>query len=177
MNKIIAVVGLCGSGKSEAVKFFSENGYLRVYFGEVVLDELKKRGLDINEENEKFVREELRKKYGMGVMAIKSLDKIREFFKQGNVVIESLYSWTEFKIIKSEFGENFKLLALHTSKPLRYKRLSERNVRPLKLEESIQRDINEIENIEKAGPIAFADYLIINDGSLEELREKLKLLL
>lgn len=177
MNKIIAVVGLCGSGKSEAVKFFTENGYSKVYFGEIVLEELKKRGLELNEKNEKFIREELRKKYGMGVMAQKSLDKIRELYKRGNVVIESLYSWSEYKIIKSEFGDSFKLLAIHTSKPIRYKRLSERNIRPLTEEESIKRDISEIENIEKAGPIAFADYLVINDGTVEELREKLKNLL
>ena len=43
MNKIIAVIGMCGSGKSEAVKFFTENGYRKVYFGDVVINELKKR--------------------------------------------------------------------------------------------------------------------------------------
>lgn len=177
MNKIIAVVGLCGSGKSEVVKFFTENGYSRVYFGEIVLEELKSRGLDFNEQNEKLVREEFRNNFGMGVMAIKSIDKIRKLFQKGNVVIESLYSWSEYKIIKSEFGDSFKLLAIHTPKQIRYKRLSERNVRPLSEEEALNRDISEIENIEKAGPIAFADYLIINDSSLEELREKLKHLL
>ncbi len=177
MNKIIAVVGLCGSGKSEAVKFFTDNGYSKVYFGEIVLEELKNRGLEINEQNEKIIREQLRKDFGMGVMAIKSLDKIRFFFKTGNVVIESLYSWTEYKIVKSEFGDCFKLLALHTSKPIRYKRLSERKFRPLTEQEAIARDINEIENIEKAGPIAFADYLVINDGTIDELRNNLKHLL
>ena len=45
MNKIVAVVGLCGSGKSEAVKFFMESGWSKVYFGDVVMNEVKLRGL------------------------------------------------------------------------------------------------------------------------------------
>ena len=31
----------------------------------------------------------------------------------------------------------------------------------------------EIENLEKGGPIAIADYFIINDGSLEQLHQKI----
>ena len=42
MNKIVAVIGMCGSGKSEAVKYFEVNGYEKVYFGEVVMDEMEK---------------------------------------------------------------------------------------------------------------------------------------
>ena len=174
MNKIIAVIGMCGSGKSEAVKYFLEHGHRRVYFGDVVINELKERGLELNELNERLVREDLRKQFGMAAMAVKSIDKIREHFKAGNVVIESLYSWSEYKIIGNEFGDNFKLLALHTDKKLRYERLMKREIRPLTLSEAISRDISEIENIEKGGPIAFADYMVINDGTIEELKTKLK---
>lgn len=165
---------MCGSGKSEAVKYFVGNGYGKVYFGEAVINELKERNMEINEMNERFVREDLRKKYGMAAMAVKSMDKIRKYFKTGNVVIESLYSWSEFKTVHDEFGENFKLLAIHTEKKLRYERLMNRNTRPLTEKEAISRDISEIENIEKGGPIAFADYMILNNGTLEELNSKLK---
>lgn len=177
MKKIIAVIGMCGSGKSEAVKFFTEHGYQRVYFGDVVINELKKRGLELNELNERTVREDLRDQSGMAAMAVKSLDKIKELYKTGNVVIESLYSWSEYKIIHKEFGDNFKLLAIHTEKKLRYERLMKREKRPLTLTEAISRDVSEIENIEKGGPIAFADYMVINDGTLEELKTKLKSLI
>ncbi len=42
----------------------------------------------------------------------------------------------------------------------------------------MSRDISEIEKLDKGGPIAYTDYLIMNDGTLEELNknlEKLKL--
>ncbi len=172
-NRIYAVVGMCGSGKSEAVKRFIEKRYSRVYFGEVVINEIKARNLEVNEKNERFIREELREKYGMSAMAVKSIDKIRELFKNGNVVIESLYSWSEYKIIKNEFGDAFKLIAIHTEKEIRYKRLMTRDYRPLSFEQSESRDISEIENIEKGGPICFCDYLIINNSDLETLYKEI----
>lgn len=174
MNKIIAVVGMCGSGKSEAVKFFVESGYKRVYFGEVVMNEMKRLGLEVNEANERATRENLRKEFGMGAMAVKSLPIIEEFMKHSNVVIESLYSWEEFKILKDKFGDAFKLITIYTTKDLRYERLLKRPFRPLTNEESKSRDISEIEKLDKGGPIAYTDYLIINDGSLDEMNAELK---
>ena len=177
MNKIIAIVGMAGSGKSEAVKSLVEKGYKRVYFGDVVIDETKKRGLEITERNERKIREELRKDYGMGAMASLSIEKIKEFFNSDNVVIESMYSWEEFKIIKDIFGESFKVLAIYTTKEMRYKRVAERKERGLSHDEVFSRDISELENLNKGNPIAFADYMIINDGSLEELKKKVEGLL
>lgn len=174
MNKIIAVVGMCGSGKSEAVKFFVESGYKRVYFGEVVMNEMKRLGLEVNEANERATRENLRKEFGMGAMAVKSLPIIEEFMKQSNVVIESLYSWEEYKILKEKFGDGFKLITIYTTKELRYERLLKRPFRPLTNEESNSRDISEIEKLDKGGPIAYTDYLIMNDGTLDEMNEELK---
>ena len=165
---------MCGSGKSEAVKFFVEHGYKRVYFGEVVMNEMKRLGLEVNEHNERQTRENLRKEFGMGAMAVKSLPLIEEFYKHGNVVIESLYSWEEFKIVKEKFGEAFKLLAIYTEKKLRYQRLSCRSFRPLTEQESISRDLSEIEKLDKGGPIAYTDWLVINDGSKDELNDQLK---
>jgi dephospho-CoA kinase len=174
LNKIIAVIGMCGSGKSEAVKFFVEKGYKRVYFGEVVMNEIKKLGLEVNEHNERMTREALRKEFGMGAMAVKSLPLIEELIKENNVVIESLYSWQEFKIIKEKFGDSFRLLTIYTSKKLRYERLGKRAIRPLTPIECVSRDTSEIEKLDKGGPIAFTDYLAVNDGSLGELNKKLK---
>jgi len=174
LNEIIAIIGMCGSGKSEAVKFFVESGFKRVYFGEVVMNEMKRLGLEVNEANERATRENLRKEFGMGAMAVKSLPIIEEFMKHNNVVIESLYSWEEFKILKDKFGEAFKLLTIYTTKELRYERLLKRPFRPLTNEESKSRDISEIEKLDKGGPIAFTDYLIMNDGSLDEMNVELK---
>ncbi len=56
---------------------------------------------------------------------------------------------------------------------MRYERLSQREIRPLNNEEAQKRDISEIENIAKSGPIAYADYFIINNDSMASLSQKL----
>jgi dephospho-CoA kinase len=42
------------------------------------------------------------------------------------------------------------------------------------VEEAASRDRAEVENINKGGPIAMADFTIINESSLENLRQEAK---
>ena len=167
MNKIIAIVGMTGSGKSVVCEHFENLGYNKVYFGGVTLDKLKEEGLDINPENEKMMRERLRKEYGMAAYAILLLPKIESLANSGNVVLDGLYSWDELVVLKEKFP-NIKTLAVITDKKLRYERLTKRIVRPLTNEEANKRDIAEIENLAKGGPISYADYFIFNNGTREE---------
>jgi len=177
-EKIIAVVGMAGSGKTEIVKKLqNEYQISKVYFGEVTFDEIKKRGMEVNYENERIVREDLRDKYGMGAYAEFSIYKIKEFLKnKGVVLIESLYSWDEYKIIKKEFKDIFSVVAVYASPETRFKRLKKRiKERPIKdWQEFKNRDWTEIEGTQKGGPIAMADDTIINEGSLEEFQTKIE---
>jgi dephospho-CoA kinase len=168
---ITAIVGLCGTGKSAAAKYIEETFKFKpIYFGGYVLDELKKRNLEINSANEKHVREDLRKKYGLDVIAKRAADTIHSNVTAGaNVIIDGLYSFSEYLYLKDKFGNQLVLLSLHSRKTLRYQRLGQREVRPLTPGEVDQRDLSEIKNIEKAGPIAAADYHIINDGDIQDL--------
>ena len=166
MNKIIAIVGMCGSGKSIASDYYVNKGYQKVYFGGVTMDKLKEENLEINPENECMMRERLRAQYGMGAYAILLLPKIAKLLTEGNVVLDGLYSWDELKILKSEFPEMI-VLAIIVDKKHRYERLSSRTIRPFNEIEANKRDINEIENLAKGGPIAFADYYILNNDNIE----------
>ncbi len=168
MNKIIGIVGMCGSGKSIASEYYEKLGYQKVYFGGLTMDVLKKEGLEINPVNEKKIRERLREEYGMGAFALLLLPKIEEYAKTSNVVLDGLYSWDELKILKEKFQDQLVVIAIVVDKNNRYERLGVRTVRPFNKEEAKTRDINEIENLAKAGPIAFADYYILNNGELDE---------
>lgn len=172
MGKIIAVVGMCGSGKSIASEYYENRGYQKVYFGGVTLDKMKEEGLEINPNNEKIMRERLRKEYGMGAYAILLLSKIEELSKKGNVVLDGLYSWDELKILKEKFPKLL-VLSIVVDKKNRYNRLAEREIRPLTEEEAINRDVSEIENLAKGGPISYADYYILNNGNLEDYMKDL----
>ena len=174
-NIIVSVVGLCGAGKSEVTNIFVENGFEKVYFGDVTFDEMKKRNMEITPENERAMREELRATNDMAIYAKKSEPKIKKAYEEGkNVVVESLYSWSEYKYLKEIYKDSFKLLAVVTDRDLRAERLKNRQHRPLTDEEVTQRDYSEIENIEKAGPIAIADRFVLNNGTFEELKEQVQ---
>lgn len=172
MNKIVAIVGMCGSGKSIASEYYEARGYKKVYFGGVVLEEVKKLGLDITPENEKYVRNKLRTDYGMAAMAIKSLPKIDDYSKTGSVVIDGLYSWDELVVLKEKYPD-LVVIAIVVDKEIRYNRLATRDVRPFSNEDAKKRDLNEIENMAKGGPISYADYYILNNGGLDEYNSEL----
>lgn len=174
MYPIIAIVGMCGSGKSIASDYLEELGYKKVYFGGVTMDTLKERNMEVTPENEKFVREDLREQLGMGAFAKILLPKIMEYARTSPTVVDGLYSWDEYKILKEELQENLFVIAVVVPKKLRYERLSSRKVRPFTKKEAEQRDIAEIENLAKGGPIAFADYYIMNDADVVSYKRQLK---
>lgn len=174
MNKIIAIVGMCGSGKSIAADILVEKGFQKVYFGGVTMDKLKEKNLEITPENEKEMREKLREDLGMAAFAKILLPKIQELARDNDVVLDGLYSWDEYQFLEKELGKAMKTIAIVTDKKLRYKRLSEREIRPLTKSEAKSRDIAEIDNIAKAPPIAYADYFILNNSSLEDYRKRLE---
>lgn len=177
MKKIVAIVGMCGSGKSVASDFLVEKGWKKVYFGGVTMEKLQEAGLEVTPENEKMMREKLRADLGMGAYAKILLPRIKEYAKEENTVLDGLYSWDELNILREELGEELKVIAIVVDRSLRYERLSHRDVRPFTKEEAQKRDISEIENIAKAGPIAYADYYIFNNGTREEYLERLETIL
>lgn len=168
MSKIIAIVGMCGSGKSIASEYFEKLGFKKIYFGGVTMEKLKEQGMEINEKNEKIMRESLREKYGMGAFATILLPKIEEYSENNNIILDGLYSWEELKILKDRFKESLTVVAIIVDKSIRYSRLNIRDIRPLTNEEATSRDISEIEKLSKGGPIVFADYYVVNNGTIDE---------
>ncbi len=167
---VLAVVGMPGSGKTVVCDYLAKKGHPRIYFGQVTFDEMEKRGLPINEANEKLVREELRRRHGMATYAILNLPKIYKALETQNLVIlESLYSWEEYQIVKKDFEDDFKVLLVHASPATRYQRLKKRRARPLTKEEALSRDEAQIVNSHIAGPIAVADFVVVNEGTTEEM--------
>ncbi|MGD9118228.1 MAG: AAA family ATPase [Dehalococcoidia bacterium] len=166
--KIVSIVGMAGAGKSEVSRVFERNGYTRIRFGDVTDEELKKRGLASNEDNERLVRELLREG-GRDAYAKLNQPRIERALKDSNVVIDGLYSWEEYTYLKEIYGEDLCLVAVWSSPKTRYKRLAKRSNRRLTPGQAASRDRTEIENLTKGGPIAMADFTIVNESSREEL--------
>lgn len=172
--KVVSIVGMTGSGKSEVAAVFRDRGFATVRFGDITDEEVSKQGLELNEENERRTRESLRKRHGMDAYARLSLPRIDTALKTSNVVVDGLYSWEEYVFLKKHYGDDFVVVAVWASPEERHARLGGRRVRPLTPEEASSRDRAEIENLNKGGPIALADFTIPNDLSLDELKQQVE---
>lgn len=170
---LLAIVGMPGGGKSVASNFFKSKNIAVLRLGDQTDIGLKEKGLPLTEENEREYREGIRKELGMAAMAIKIEPRIDAAAKEnGMIVLDGLYSWEEYVYLKEKFPQ-LKLLCIFAPPDIRYKRLATRKVRPLTVEEARSRDVAEIENLNKGGPIAIADYCIINDADEVSFEKKL----
>lgn len=174
MNKIVAVVGMCGSGKSIATDILQNNGWHKIYFGGITYKKMQEEGIIRTPDSERIFREKLRKQYGPECYAKLLLPEIQEALKTKNVVLDGLYSWYEFKYLEENLKQELKLICVVADKNVRYDRISKRLERPFDNEKAKERDLSEMENLYKGGPIAYADYYIFNNGTLEEYEIRLK---
>ena len=158
---LFAVVGMSGSGKSVVTNYLEEIGYKKLYFGGITYKLMDEAGIQRSADGktEKEFREKLREEHGPE-------PEIKEAIKEGNVVLDGLYSWYEYKYLIERFP-GLKLIAIVVDKDIRYERVNVREDRPFDREAIIYRDLSEIENLYKGGPIAYADYYILNNSDKE----------
>jgi dephospho-CoA kinase len=173
--KILAFVGLTGSGKSTAVEYFTHKGYPRVYGGGVIYSAMAEAGIEKGEENEKTFRIEIREREGQDFVVNRIITQINDLVNAGQhrIIADGIYSWDEYKAMKHAFPGHVSIVAVTAPKHKRYHWLETREDRPQSPQISEERDHNEIETIQKGGPIAAADFFIANSGSREHFFKQL----
>lgn len=179
--RALALVGMPGSGKTLCAQHLEARGFFQFRFGSLIVDEVIRRGQDVTPENERVVREAFRAQDGMDAIAKRALPLLRDALKvQDCIVIDGLYSFSEYKTLRQQLGAELIVVAIVAERQLRYARLTQRPERPLTPAEAEARDWQEIERIEKGGPIAIADFTLLNNdtpaallASLDALLERL----
>jgi len=172
-HRLVGLTGTNGAGKGEVAKFLQKKGYDYVSLSDVIRDELKIRGLEISRDNLIACGNELREKFGPAELARRAALKIKR-----PTVIDSIRNLREIDYLR-RLGD-FILVAVDAPLEIRFERVMRRgrNESVCSLEDFRAKEELEKRNGETGQQLEAclkeADVLIINDGPLEELWQKLE---
>jgi dephospho-CoA kinase len=174
--RIIGLVGLPGSGKSEAAAVASEHDIPVVTMGDVIREECRDRGLDPASDHG-TVAKALREENGPGAIAERSLPVIEEKLEANEtVVVDGIRSGFEVAQFREAFGDGFLLVSIEAPFETRAERLDlrGRDADASDGGESLEdRDARELDfGMGKA--IEQADLTVENTHSLELFREQIR---
>ncbi|MEN6373408.1 MAG: AAA family ATPase [Smithella sp.] len=161
--KIFVVVGMPASGKNTARIYAQTKGIPYFATGDLVRNEIRKRGLEHDAIASAAVSTELRGADGLGVtrlalaMAMESSSDI--------LFMEGMRSQPEIELIRA--GAECVVIAFLAPRQLRLQRIISRQRADDSPQLFKERDLREIE-YGAAIPIAMADEYILNTGTLEE---------
>jgi dephospho-CoA kinase len=171
--KVIGIVGMPGSGKSEAADVARSMGIPVIVMGDIVRKGVADSGRRINPESLRSTMIELRKKHGKGVIAQRCLPEIRSHKSDSVLIVDGLRSLHEVEVFRQEFPD-FTVVAIHSSPKTRYNRLQERQRKddPNNWQAFCRRDRLEL-RIGIGDVIALADTVVPNEGEESEFRESI----
>lgn len=175
---IIGITGTLGAGKGTIVEYLTNNkGFKHFSARAFLIEEIEKRGLENNRDSMVLVANDLREKNSPSFVADELFKRALE--SGNNCVVESLRTSGEIESLRKK--GNFTLLAVDADPKVRYERIIKRssstdNVSFEKFLADEQREMESTDpnkqNLKKC--IEIADFVINNDGTLEELNSKLE---
>jgi len=170
VRKIICVSGMPGAGKTSIIESLKNRGIPVIVMGDIIREEAAKRGIEPSLGGLGKIMVELRKSYGPSIVAKLCLEKIA-LISNDTVIIDGVRSLDEVEEYRRSFSKVL-VVAIHASPTTRFKRLYNRGREddPKSWSEFIDRDFREL-SIGLGNVISLADYMIVNEGSIEESRK------
>jgi len=173
MTHLIGLTGTNGAGKGEVAAFFVEKGYAYFSLSDVIREELQKKNQEITRDNLIKLGNFMRQQYSPDILARRVAKKIK-----GKAVIDSIRNPKEVEFFRNQ--KNFVLLAIDAPQELRFERVKIRGREESvsSLQEFIDKEAEEMGTERSSQQLMvcmeMADHTIINDGTLEGLRNKLE---
>ncbi len=142
--------------------------------GDIVREKVKELGLDPSDNSVGTLANDERKRYGMDIWAKRTIP----FVGGDLVVIDGSRGLDEVRAFKHAFGEDLMVVAIHSSPKTRYERIKSRSRgdSPTTWAEFEQREKREL-TWGLGEIIATADHMIVNEGTLDELKDEVAKLL
>lgn len=170
---VIGVVGMPGSGKSVVDDVAENLGFSIVIMGDIIREEVVKRGLKPTSENIGKMMLQIRTEEGQAAVAKKCILEIKSAKSQG-IIVDGIRSLAEVKLFRRTFPK-FKLLSIHSSPKTRFHRIfnRRRSDDPSNWTIFADRDFREL-NVGIGPVIAMADHVIPNEESLHRFTSRVR---
>lgn len=178
-NRILAITGTLGSGKGTVVDYLVQRyGFTHYSVPSYIREEVAHRGLPDNRDSMHLVGNALRAENSPSFIVDQLYE--RAIANVSPAVIESIRSVGEATSLKTKPNPVF-MLAIDADPTIRYERVSLRksykdSVSFEKFIEDEAREMNDPDpnGMNIAGCIKLADTLIMNNGTIEELQQKIE---
>lgn len=172
---IIGLTGSYGAGKDTVADYLVKKGFVYHSLSDLLREELMIRGQEISRENLIAIGNEIRKKFGGGELARRTLNKIKGDNEVWALVV-SIRNPDEVKVLRGL--ENFILWFVDAPPKVRYDRTVKRGrsddfssyedfVAKEKMENSADPGAQQLSKVAE-----MANRKIVNDGSLDDLYKK-----
>ena len=174
---IIGITGTIGSGKDTAAAFFIKQEFVHYSLSRIIDDELQKEGKELTRLNRQEKGNSLRKQFGNGILAIRTITKMED---GKNYLVTSIRNREEIEQLKKT-SKSFFLLNINAEPLLRFQRTQERKtsvIDPKDFEEFLANDKKESVSADGSGQeiskcAELADFTVLNNGGLEEFHNQL----
>ncbi len=159
--KVLGVTGMPGSGKSIFLDTAIEKSAIVVSMGDIIREKAAERGEDTGTTARK-----IREEFGQYIVSELTVERIKEILKEDNganfILVDGIRSPYEIEMFKENF-DNFSSVSVFACAKTRFERLVLRG----------RRDKREL-GFGLGEVIATADYLLINEDSLEDFQEQVR---
>ncbi len=168
------IVGLTGpnaAGKGRVAEILAGRGFEVISLSDIVREEARARGLPPVRETLIALGREIREREGPGALAERVLPRLGD-----RVVVDSIRSPAEVAVLRRR--RDFRLLGVDAPVELRWRRAVARaraGERPGLAEfraREAEENRDDPNSQQLARTLALADRVVVNDGSLEDLRER-----
>ena len=177
--RYIGLIGLPGSGKDECSRYLiNEYSMGLVTLSDIVKEEVIRRGLPVTRKNLQMVGMDLRSRFGKGVIAERAVEKVKSMEERdtyAGFVLNGLRNVEELRVFWDNFTDGC-IIAIWASRKTRFNRILRRKRKGFdstSYAEFLEEDWREIELFGLGNSMVWADFLIVNEGGLEDLHKSI----
>lgn len=176
--KVIGLTGTVSCGKETIVEILKRKfSAYHVRLSDIIRTEMEKKKHNFNRMTLQDMGNEMRKKYGTHILAMLAIEYLN---KDKKIIIDGIRNPGEVEYLRKKYGKDFVLIAVDAPQQLRFERMLKRTKKtdPKTFDEFVvldRRDQGEGEpehGQQTKRCIEKADFVIVNDGSVEQLEAK-----